>query len=154
MPIKDLVLEGILVYDPRGKQGKRNLHVFESVERGRKVKVFDVKAHILSPQRAEHAVPKEFGCCDVRCPCCQFSGVIDKVTTGCDLDLVGIRFLGSMIDNHPCVCDDSILGDVWDIGWEHDKHCICARLSYFVDSSRRSLYQTPSSKCPQSQDCS
>jgi hypothetical protein len=31
VPIKDLVLEGILVYDPRGKQGKWNPHVFESV---------------------------------------------------------------------------------------------------------------------------
>ncbi len=132
MPIKDLVLEGILVYDPRGKQGKGNLHVFKLVRRGGKVKVFDVKAHILSPWRAEYAVPKEFGCRDVRCPCCQFAEVIDEVTTGCDSDLVWIRFLGTMIDNHPRVCDDSILGDVWDIGWEHDKHCICAWLSCFV----------------------
>ncbi len=132
MPIKDLVLESILVYDPRGKQGKGNPHVFESVERGGKVKVFDVKAHILSPWRAEHAVSKEFGCRDVRCPCCQFAGVIDEVTTGCDLDLVGIRFLETMIDDHPWVYDDSILGDVWDVGWEHYKHCICAQLSCFV----------------------
>jgi hypothetical protein len=132
VPIKDSVLEGILVYDPRGEQGKRNPHVFESVKRGRKVKVFDVQAHILSPRRAEHAVPKEFGCCDVRCPCCQFARVIDEVTTGCDSDSVGIRFLGMMINDHPWVCDDSAFGDVWEAGWGHDKHPICARLSCFV----------------------
>ncbi len=37
-----------------------------------------------------------------------------------------------MINDHPQVCDDSILGDVWDVGWEHGKHHICARLSCFV----------------------
>jgi hypothetical protein len=132
LSVKDLVREGILFYDPRGKQGKRNPHVFKSVERGGEVKVFDVKAHILSPRRAEHAVPKEFGCHDVRCLCCQFAGVIDEVTTGCDSDSVGICFLGTMIDDHPRVRDNSVLGDVWDVGWEHDEHCICARLPCFV----------------------
>ncbi len=58
MLVKDPVLEGILVYDLRGEQGNRNPHVFELVERGGKVKVFDVQAHILSPWHTEHAVPK------------------------------------------------------------------------------------------------
>ncbi len=102
------------------------------VEWSREVKVFEVKARILSPWRAEHAVPKEFRCRDVRCPCYQFVGVIDEVTTGYDSDLVGICFFGTMIDDHPRVCDNSVLGDVWDVGWEHDEHCICARLSCFV----------------------
>ncbi len=47
--------------NPRGKMGKRDAHVFESVKWGRKVKVFDVEGHILSSWNAEHAVPKEFG---------------------------------------------------------------------------------------------
>ncbi len=96
------------------------------------MKVFDVKAHILSPRHAEHAVPKEFGCRDVRCLCCLLAGVIDEVTTGCDSDLVGIRFLGMTINNHLRVCDDSFFGGVWYVGWEHDEHRICARLSCFV----------------------
>jgi hypothetical protein len=40
--VKDLVHEGILFYDPRGKQGKRNPHIFKLVEGGGEVKVFDV----------------------------------------------------------------------------------------------------------------
>jgi hypothetical protein len=56
--IDDFVLQGILFNDPQGKQGERYPHVFESVKWGRKVKVFYVKAHILSPWCAEHAVLK------------------------------------------------------------------------------------------------
>jgi hypothetical protein len=144
-----------LFEDLRGGKGKRDAHVFESVKRGKKVKVFDVKGHILSSWRAEHAVPKDFGRRDVGCPCCEFAGVIDEVPTGCDLGSVGICFLGAMIDNHPCVRNNSIFGDVGDVGGEHDKHCIlfpfgpsCCHL----DSFFQSLCQTPSSKLPQLRD--
>jgi hypothetical protein len=40
--------------------------------------------------------------------------------------------LGTMINDHPRVRDNSVLGGVWDIGWEHDEHCICAWLPCFV----------------------
>ncbi len=76
--------------DPRGEIDKKDAHVFESVKRGGKVKVFDVEGHILSSWRAEQAVPKEFGRRDVGHPCCEFAGVIDEVPTGCDLDSIGI----------------------------------------------------------------
>jgi hypothetical protein len=66
-----------LFNDPRGKKGKRDAHVFESVKRGGKVKVFDVKGRILSSWHAEHTVPKEFGHRNVGHPCCEFTGVID-----------------------------------------------------------------------------
>jgi hypothetical protein len=46
------------------------VHVFESVKRGGKVKVFDVEGHILSFWCAEHAVPKELGRRDVGRQCC------------------------------------------------------------------------------------
>ncbi len=85
-----------------GEMGKRDVHVFELVEQGGKVIFFYVEGHILSSWRAEHAVPKEFGRHDVGCPCCEFAEVIDEVPTGCDSDLIGICFLGAMIDNHPC----------------------------------------------------
>ncbi len=89
--------------DPRGEKGKRDAHVFKSVERGGKVKVFDVEGQIFSSWHAEHAVPKEFGHRDVGRPCCEFAGVIDEVPNGCDSDSIGICFLGAMIDDHPCV---------------------------------------------------
>ncbi len=40
MSLEDFVLQGILFDNPRGKEGKRNVHVFESVKRGGKKKVF------------------------------------------------------------------------------------------------------------------
>ncbi len=58
---------------------------------------------------------------------------MDEVPTGCDLDLVGICFLGAMIDDHPGICNNSVLGDVWGVGGEHDKHdCICSLLARLV----------------------
>ncbi len=108
------------------------MHVFKSVERGGKVKFVDVKGHILSSWCAEHAVPKEFGLSDVGCPCCEFAGVIDEVPTGCDLDSIGIYFLGAMINNHPCVRNNSVFGDVGDVGGERDKHHICSLLARLV----------------------
>ncbi len=80
--------------NPWGEKGKRDVHVFESVKRGKKVKVFDVEGHILSSWHAEHAVPKEFGHPDVGCPCCEVAGVIDEIPTGCDSDSIGIFFGG------------------------------------------------------------
>ncbi len=118
--------------NPQGEKGKRDAHVFESVERGGKVKVFDVEGYILSSWHAEHAVSKEFGRCDVGRPCCEFAGVIDEVPTGCDSDSIGICFLGAMINNHPCIRNNSVFGDVGDVGGEHDEHCICSLLARFV----------------------
>ncbi len=115
-----------------GEKGKKDAHVFESVKRGQKVKVFDVEGHILSSWCAEHTVPKEFGCRDVGRPCCEFARVIDEVPTGCDLDSIGICFLGAMIDNHPHVCNSSVFGDVGDVVGEHNKHCICSLLARLV----------------------
>ncbi len=40
--------------------------------------------------------------------------------------------MGAMIDNHPCVHNNSVLGDVWDVRGEHDKHCICSLLARLV----------------------
>jgi hypothetical protein len=37
-----------------------------------------------------------------------------------------------MINNHPCVRNNSVLGDVWDVGGEHDKHPICSLLARLV----------------------
>ncbi len=37
-----------------------------------------------------------------------------------------------MINDHPCVCNNSVFGDVGDIGGEHDKHCICSLLACLV----------------------
>ncbi len=108
------------------------MHVFESVKQCEKVKVFDVEAHILSSWHAENAVPKEFGRCDVCHPCCELARVIDEIPTGCDLDSVGICFIWAMADNHPCVCHNSVLGDVWDVGGEHDKHFMCSHLACLV----------------------
>ncbi len=45
---------------------------------------------------------------------------------------LGSAFLGAMIDNHPHVHNNSVLGDVWDVGGEHDKHCICSLLACLV----------------------
>ncbi len=118
--------------NPRGGKGKRDAHVLESAKRGRKVNVFDIEGHILSSWHAEHAVPKEFGHCDVGRLCCEFARVIDEVPTGCDSDTIGICFLGAMIDNHPCVRNNSVFGDVGDIGGEKDKHCICSLLARLV----------------------
>jgi hypothetical protein len=112
--------------------GKRDAHVFELVKQGRKVKVFDVKGHILSSWHAEHTVPKEFGHHDVGHPCCEFAWLIYEVPTGCGLDSIGICFLGVMIDNHPCVHNNSVFGDVGNIRGEHDKHCICPLLAHLV----------------------
>ncbi len=130
--IEDFVLKGILFDNPQGKKGKRDAHVFESVKRGRKVEVFDVKGHILSSWRAEHAVPKEFGHHDVGHPCCEFAGVIDEVPTGCDSDSIGICFLGAMIDDPPRVRNNSVFGDVGDVEGEHDEHCICSFFACLV----------------------
>ncbi len=118
--------------NPWGKKGKRDAHVFKSVERGRKVKVFDVEGHILSSWHAEHAVPKEFGHRDVGRSCCEFARVIDEVPTGCDSDSIGICFWGVIIDNHHRVRNNSVFGDVGDVGGEHDKHCICSLLARLV----------------------
>ncbi len=118
--------------NPQGGKGKRDVHVFKSVEQGGKVKVFDVEGHILSSWHAEHAVPKEFGRRDVSHPCCEFAGVIDKVHTGCDLDSIGICFLGAMINDHPCVCNNSVFRDIGDVKGEHDEHCICSLLAHLV----------------------
>ncbi len=87
---------------------------------------------MLSFWCAEHAVPKEFGRRDVGRLCCEFAGGFDEVPTGCDLDLVGICFWGAMIDNHPRVRNHSVLGDVWDVGGEHDKHSSCSLLARLV----------------------
>ncbi len=57
---------------------------------------------------------------------------MDEVPTGCDLDSVGICCLGAMIGDHPCIRNNSVLGDVWDIGGEHDEHCICSLLARLV----------------------
>ncbi len=57
---------------------------------------------------------------------------MDEVPTGCDSDLVGICFLGAMINDHPGIRNNSVLGDVWDIGGEHDKHRICSLLAHLV----------------------
>jgi hypothetical protein len=118
--------------NPRGGMGKRDAHVFELVKPGRKVKVFDVEGHIFSTWHAEHAVPKEFGRHDAGHLCCEFTGVIDEVPTGCDSDSIGIWFLGGVIDNHPRVHNISVFGDVRDIGGEHDKHRICSLLACLV----------------------
>jgi hypothetical protein len=64
--------------------------------------------------------------------CVVSSPVIDEVPTGCDSDLVGICFLGAMINNHPRVRNNSVLEDVWDVGGEHDEHCICSLLARLV----------------------
>ncbi len=118
--------------DPRGEKGKRNGHVFKLVKRGGKVKVFDVKGHIISSWHAEHAVPKEFGRRDVGHLCCEFAGVIDEAPTGCDSNSIGICFLGAMIDNHPCIRNKSVFGDVGDVGGEHDEHRICSLWAHLV----------------------
>ncbi len=57
---------------------------------------------------------------------------MDEFPTGCDSDLVGIYFLGARINNHLVVHNNSVLGDVWDIRGEHDKHCICFLLAHLV----------------------
>ncbi len=91
-----------------------------------------MEGHILSSWRAEHAVPKEFGHRDVCSPCCEFAGVIDEVPTGCDSDSTGICFLGAMINDHHCVCNYSVFGDVGDVGGEHNEHSICSLLAHHV----------------------
>jgi hypothetical protein len=37
-----------------------------------------------------------------------------------------------MIDNHPCVCNNSVFGDVGDVRGEHDEHRICSLLAHIV----------------------
>ncbi len=37
-----------------------------------------------------------------------------------------------MINNHPCVCNNSVFGDVGDVGGEHEEHCICSILAHHV----------------------
>ena len=59
-------------------------------------------------------------------------GVIDEVPTGYDLDSVGNCFWGAMINNHLRIRNNSVLGDVWDVGGEHDEHHICSLLAHLV----------------------
>ncbi len=69
---------------------------------------------------------------DVGRPCCEFAGVIDEVPTSCDSDSIGICFLGAMTDDHPRVRNNSVFGDVGDVGGEHDEHRICFLLAHLV----------------------
>jgi hypothetical protein len=72
-----LVGKVVLFDNPGREECKSDLHVFVPVKGGRKVKVFDVKAHELGIGCAEHAIPMKFCGCDVRCLCREFTGVID-----------------------------------------------------------------------------
>ncbi len=52
-----LVCKVILLGDPWGGKGKRDVHVFVSIKGGQKVEIFYVEAHIFCVGCAEYAVP-------------------------------------------------------------------------------------------------
>ena len=52
-----LVGKVILLGNPQGERGKRDAHVFVSIEGGQKVEVFYTEAHIFGIRCAEYAVP-------------------------------------------------------------------------------------------------
>ncbi len=129
--IVDFVGEVVLVYDPWREQCECNPHVFEPVEGGGKVNIFDVKAHELGIGCAEHAISMQFPSCDVHC-CCEFARVINEITPHCDSDAIGVLFLWLVINHHSGICDDAVCRNQRYVGRGHDKHGICPFLTHFV----------------------
>jgi hypothetical protein len=134
VPIEDLVFQSVLLSNPRGEEGTRDEHVFVPVEGGQEVEVLHVKAYVLCPQCADHAVPLELGGRDVGCSFGEFSGVINEIPTCRDSNTVGIVLLGVVVDDYPYVRGGPVFGNIWDAGGEHDKHSIGALLSCRVVS--------------------
>ncbi len=65
----------------------------------------------MYPRCADHAVPQEFGGCDVGCSRGEFSGLINEIPTCRDPNMVGIFVLGVVADDYPCVRDDPVFGN-------------------------------------------
>ncbi len=134
--------------DPRGEEGKRDAHVFVSVEGDREVEVLYVEAYVSSPRCADHAVPQELGNCDVGCSRGEFARVINEIPICHDTDTVGIIFLEAVVDDYLCVRGGPVLGNIWNVGGEHDEHDVCALLSRLVVALTHASEILPESRHP------
>ena len=57
-----------------------------------KVEVTCIYCHVACVIHTDYWVPHEFGSCEVRCPCGEFVGVVDKISTSYDSDSVFVLF--------------------------------------------------------------
>ncbi len=53
--------------------------------------------------------------------CGEFTWIADKVSNHCDMDVVGVRFLWSKIDNDACISQRLVLRNVQDFVVSHDE---------------------------------
>ena len=94
-----MLSEIVLVNDSLWENVNGHLHVFKAIQWSSKVEVFDVEAQIFCIVCADDAVPQEFSGGEIHCSCCEFSRVVDEVSTGSEADMIGVRFLGAKVEN-------------------------------------------------------
>ncbi len=97
--IKCFVKEAAVVNDILWEKRERHFHVFISVKWRFEIHVLDVSSGKLGASGASGAVPKEFRGDHVSGTCGEFKWISDKVSTDGDTNVVGILFLGTMIND-------------------------------------------------------
>jgi hypothetical protein len=94
IPANNFGQEVVLCNDPGGKEADWHLRVFVAVKSSHEVKISDVEAHVACIRGAQNNVPVEFGGRHVSSARGEFSGVVDRISSSRNSDLMGVLFCG------------------------------------------------------------
>ncbi len=106
--VKYFVKEAIMVNDGLWEKRERHFHRFISVKWHFVIHVLDVSSGKPGASGADGAVPKEFRGDHVSGMHGEFKWISDKVATDGHADVVGILFLGTMINDNTSISYHSV----------------------------------------------
>jgi hypothetical protein len=120
--IKCFVKETVVVDDVLWEKRKRHFHIFISVKWRFEIHVLDVSSGKPGASDADGAVPKEFRGDHVSGTSGEFKWINDKVATDNDTDMVGILFLGTIINDNTSIHYHQVGRDTANVFMEEEEN--------------------------------